>query len=477
MPDPAADAPARSQRRLSPGRVRGVMALFVGLHSLSLLALWPTIARGEALGDLVLYRDWAVNAFRGDEIMGITTDWVYPLMAWLPIGVANLFGPNAYQIVWFAMVTILNFFATALLLRASADARHPYAAYVWLGTIAVLSPVAMLRLEGVVAPVVVMALLVLSRFPFIAGVMLAVATWIKVWPAAVIAAVVAARRGGGRIIPAGIIVTAGITVVASLTGGLSHLMSFLSLQTSRALQIESPLATIPMVLDGLGGSGFYQYYNKVLLTTELGGPVPELVAVMSTPLMLAMLLIVAVLIWLQGRRGVDTRQLMLTGALALATALFVLNKVGSPQFMLWILPIVVVGMVTTDSWWSRPAMLTVAASVLTTIVFPLMYPLLLQVHLLPILILAARNALLVWLLVIAVIRLVRFRTLCPTPTDDSEPSAGPDAVAASESASGAEAVRGAKIADTDGSAAADAEADDASAHHAASRSGASSEPA
>ncbi|MGO3757346.1 MAG: hypothetical protein ACTJGQ_00595, partial [Agrococcus casei] len=68
MPDPAADAPARSQRRLSPGRVRGVMALFVGLHSLSLLALWPTIARGEALGDLVLYRDWAVNAFRGDEI-------------------------------------------------------------------------------------------------------------------------------------------------------------------------------------------------------------------------------------------------------------------------------------------------------------------------------------------------------------------------------------------------------------------------
>ena len=191
-----------------------------------------------------------------------------------------------------------------------------------------------------------------------------------------------------------------------------------------------------------------------------------------------MIVTVAVIIWLQGRRGVDTRQLMLTGALALATALFVLNKVGSPQFMLWILPIVVVGMVTTDSWWSRPAMLTVAASVLTTIVFPLMYPLLLQVHLLPILILAARNALLVWLLVIAVIRLVRFRTLCPADLgSDSGTSAGSDAVAASETASGAEAVKGAKIADTDGSAAADAEADDASAHHAASRSGASSEPA
>lgn len=407
MPDADSHAPARRLRRISPRRVQGVMALFIVLHALSLAALWPTIARGEALGDLVLYRDWAVNAFRGDEIMGITTDWVYPLMAWMPIGIANLFGPNAYQIVWFAMVTILNFFATAVVLRASADSRHPIGAYVWLGTIAVLSPVAMLRLEGVVAPIVLIALLLLRRFPFISGVVLAVATWIKVWPAAVIAAVIAARQGGGRIIPAGIVVTAGITVVASLSGGLNHLMSFMSLQLGRALQIESPLATIPMVLDGLGGSGYFQYYNKVLRTTELGGPVPELVAGISTTLLVVVLLLIVATIYLQSRRGVVAHQLMLTGALALATALFVLNKVGSPQFMLWILPIVVVGLLTRDTWWHVAAALTVAASLLTTIVFPLMYPLLLKVHLLPILILAARNILLAWLLVITLIRLVR----------------------------------------------------------------------
>lgn len=395
------------------------MALFLALHALSLAALWPVIARGEALGDLTLYRDWAVNAFRGDEIMGITTDWVYPLMAWLPIGIANLFGPNAYQIAWFAMVTILNFFATALLLRASATHRHPVAAYVWLGAIAVLSPVAMLRLEGVVAPIVVMALLVLHRFPFIAGVMLAIATWIKVWPAAVIAAVVAAKQGGGRIIPAGIIVTAAVTVVASLTGGLNHLMSFFSLQLARALQIESPLATIPMVLDGLGGSGYFQYYNKVLRTAELGGPVPELVAGISSALLLVVLLLTMALIYLQYRHGVERQQLMLTGALALTTALFVLNKVGSPQFMLWILPIVVVGLVTTDRWWRKAAALTVAASLLTTLVFPLMYPMLLATHLLPILILAARNGLLVWLLVIALVRLVRFK-----PVEDGSDAVG-----------------------------------------------------
>ena len=407
MPEADSHAPARRLRRPSPRRVQGVMALFIVLHALSLVALWPTIARGEALGDLVLYRDWAVNAFRGDEIMGITTDWVYPLMAWMPIGIANLFGPAAYQIVWFAMVTILNFFATAVVLRASADSRRPIAAYVWLGTIAVLSPVAMLRLEGVVAPMVLIALLMLRRFPFISGVVLAIATWIKVWPAAVIAAVIASRQGGGRIIPAGIVVTAGITVVASLSGGLGHLMSFVRMQLGRALQIESPLATIPMVLDGLGGSGYFQYYNKVLLTTELGGPVPELVAGISTALLVIVLLLVVAAIYLQSRRGIAPHQLMLTGALALVAALFVLNKVGSPQFMLWILPIVVVGLLTRDKWWQTAAALTVAASLLTTIVFPLMYPLLLQVHLLPILILAARNILLMWLLVITLIRLVR----------------------------------------------------------------------
>ena len=394
------------------------------MHLLCLIWLWPTIARGDALGDLEIYRSWAVNAFSGDAVPGLRQDWVYPLLAWLPIGIANLFGPDAYQAVWFGLVTVLNLLATLVVLGSLRDERRPYAAFVWLGSILLLAPVSMLRIEGFAAPLVVVALMWISRFPFVAGIMLAMATWIKVWPAAVIAAVIAARQGGGRILPAGILVTAAVTVVASLTGGLNHLMSFLTIQVGRALQIESPLATLPMWLDRLNESGYYTYYNRVLHTPEMGGAVPSYIATVSTYVLVAIVLAIAVLIVVQGQRDIDGTQLMLTGALSLVSTLVVFNKVGEPQFVLWLLPVVVVGLVSRDAWWHRVAWLLLAACALTTAVFPLMHGELEQHHIFPLLVLTLRNALLAVIFVLAIARLVRFRTARP-PADDAETEVEP----------------------------------------------------
>lgn len=391
--------------------VRGGMLAFVLVHGALLLWLWPTIARGDALGDLEMYREWAVAAFRGDHIIGLRSDWVFPLLAWLPIGLANLFGPEAYQAVWFGMVTVLNLLATLVVLGTTRDDPRPYAAYVWLAGILLLAPVSMLRIEGFVAPFVVAALLWLRRWPFIAGVILAVMTWVKVWPAAILAAVLASRQGRGRILPAGILVTAAVTVVSSLTGGLTHLLSFLSKQAERALQIESPLATLPMWLDTLGVSGYYTYYNRVLDTPEMGGAVPTFIAAISTYLLIAVFVIIVGMIAAQRFRGVVTGQLMLTGALALVTTTVVLNKVGTPQFVLWLLPVVVVGLVTRDPWWHRIAWLLLATCALTTAVFPFMYAALEQQHIVPIIVLTLRNLLLVTIFAMAVVRVLRFQPL------------------------------------------------------------------
>lgn len=411
--------------------VRGGLVAFALVHVACLIWLWPTIARGDALGDLLLYREWAVDAFRGEGVMGLRQDWGLPLLAWLPIGLSNLFGPDAYQAVWFSLVTALNLLATLVVLGNTRDAARPTAALVWLGGILVLAPVSMLRIEGFTAPLVVMALLWVSRFPFVSGLILAIATWVKVWPAVVIAAVIAARQGAGRILPAGILVTAGVTVVASLTGGLQHIMSFLVRQAERGLQIESPLATLPMWLDVLDFSGYFTRYNSVLRTSEMGGPVPEFIAAWSTTALVAATVIIAVLIFVQGQRGLAGRQLMLTGALALVSSTFVLNKVGSPQFMLWLLPIVVVGLASRDAWWGRIAALTLAASALTTLLFPLMYAGLENSELLPVAVLTARNALLVVILVVAVIRLVRFQRLEEQTATEDSPAGAPEAAESS----------------------------------------------
>ena len=391
--------------------VRHGLIAFVVVHVVCLLWLWPTIARGDALGELVLYREWAEDAFRGEGFVGLREDWEYPLLAWLPIGLANLFGPDAYQAVWFGLVTVLNLLATLVVLGSTRDARRPTAALVWLAGILLLAPVSMLRIEGFVAPLVVVALIWLARMPFVAGVILAVATWVKVWPAVVIAAAIAARQGGGRILPAGILVTAGVTVVASLTGGLAHIMSFLVRQATRGLQIESPLATLPMWLDALGFSGYYTRFNSVLRTSEMGGAVPQFIAAWSTPVLIAAAVAIVAIIFVKRHQGVDGTQLVLVGSLALVSTIFVLNKVGSPQFMLWLLPVVVVGLASRDAWWGRIACLTLAAAALTTVLFPLMYTALANSEVLPVAVLTARNALLVVILAVSLIRLIGFRPL------------------------------------------------------------------
>ena len=86
--DASPQPPAASQWAwMRQPAVRQGLIAFAIVHILCLVWLWPTIARGDALGDLEIYRSWAVNAFSGEEVPGLRQDWVYPLLAWLPIGI------------------------------------------------------------------------------------------------------------------------------------------------------------------------------------------------------------------------------------------------------------------------------------------------------------------------------------------------------------------------------------------------------
>ena len=85
--------------------------------------------------------------------------------------------------------------------------------------------------------------LVLTTAPRLAGVLLAVATWIKVWPAALIAAAFVALRTRWRIAAGAAIASAVIATTALLLGAGTNLFSFIGQQAGRGLQVESPIAT------------------------------------------------------------------------------------------------------------------------------------------------------------------------------------------------------------------------------------------
>jgi hypothetical protein len=94
-------------------------------------------------------------------------------------------------------------------------------------------------------------------------------------------------------------------------------------------------------------------------------------------------------------------------ALALVLAFIVCNKVGSPQYMTWIIAPLVVGLVVDRRRWWRPAALGLVIAAITQVVYPLTYWGLLNAEAVPAAVLTLRNVLVVVLLGWAIIRVVQ----------------------------------------------------------------------
>jgi len=387
--------PARRAWLQSP---RTLLLGFVGLHLLFLFALLPTILTGRVLGDLPLYRVWAEQALTTNVWQGIDVQWVYPIGALVPIVLADVAGPLLYQLLWFLMTLALNALAVGVLTGWGRNRAGYKAAWFWLAFSLVLSPVGLLRLEGLSAPLVIMGLVLLARRPVIASALLTIATWIKVWPAAVMLAVVAASRRRVSVVLTGAAVSAAIAGAVWAAGGIRFLTGFVTMQSDRALQLEAPVTTPWVWLAAIGHHGTTIYQNHAIATREVTGPGTTFAASAMTPLMFLVMAAIFVLLVVALRRSRDHAQLVLMGALALVSTFVVLNKVGSPQYMLWIAPVVAVGVAHDWARWRVPAYLMLAIGGLTTLIFPIFYLPLVHGDAGALLLLTLRNALLVVLL-------------------------------------------------------------------------------
>ena len=113
--------------------------------------------------------------------------------------------------------------------------------------------------------------------------------------------------------------------------------------------------------------------------------------------------VVVVLIVRGLRHGVragelDRTALFLAGSLTMVTAFIVFNKVGSPQFMVWLGPVIAVGLVHDRRAWRTPALLAVLIGLATFFIYPLFYTPLSHNNPVMALVLTARNAMLVVLM-------------------------------------------------------------------------------
>ncbi len=380
---------------------------FVIIHLVCGIVMLEAFRQGDAYADVSLYRYWAWLAVEKGEWHGITTDSVYPLGSLLPIMLPFALGVPHYQLLWFLMITALNGAALLVLTNRGRNENALWAGWWWLLLNLVLAPVSLLRLEGVSSPLVVMGLVLLVRHTALASVLLAFATWVKVWPAAVVLAVLTASPRRLTVLVWGSITSAVIVGVGLAAGAGKHLLSFVTEQSDRQLQFEAPITTPWVWLNLFHVPGTKSYFNNDIYTQEVTGPGTDLAVRIMTPLMFLVLLLIAVIMLFALFAGANRQDLLLVGALAMVSAFVLFNKVGSPQYMLWITPVVAAGLLRPARLWRTVAALMVVVGVLTTIEFPLFYLEMLSGNMLVTLALTVRNLLLIAVFVLPVRELFR----------------------------------------------------------------------
>lgn len=354
------------------------------------------IAEAVPYGDVsFVYEFWAGQAAGGAGIVGLDSQWVYPAAALIPILLPLLAGPGLYPIGWILLVTAFNAGAFGNLLYSARGTTRNFlqriAAWWWLAFLLLLGPISIARLDSIVTPLAIAGLLTAVQRPAIAGALLAVATWIKVWPAALIAAVLVAVNQRKKVLLSVLITSAVIVAIALILGEAGNIFSFLGQQTGRGLQIEAPLATPFLWLAAFHEQGFAVYYDTVILTFQVMGDGTGIVADVSSVLLgLAFLGTLAWGIWLH-RRGSSPSHVLPAVALTLTVVLIVFNKVGSPQYMGWLAAPIIAGLVLEQMKFIAPAIIALVLGALTQAFYPYLYNGVLNVQPVELSILTLRN--------------------------------------------------------------------------------------
>ncbi|TDT81878.1 uncharacterized protein DUF2029 [Arthrobacter sp. AG258] len=353
---------------------------------------------GNTFSDTEQYRQWAMAGYNPADLTGKISPWVYPVLAQIPIFLANIAGPGPYLLVWFLIITALNAVGLLYLTRGPRTVTGVAPAWWWLFFTVFMGYLSFARVEGITAPIVLIALLYVAERPVVAGVLLSIATWIKVWPAAVLVPIVIASHKRVQVVLAGAAVTAVVGLGTWLTGGLPHIMDFLTNQGERGMQLEATFSTPWVWLSVFHIAGSKMADNTAINSTEVYGPGADVAAFLMQPLLILAALGAAILLVRALRRGAEREELFLEGALMMVTAFIVFNKVGSPQFIIWLAPVIIAGL--THDWerWKVPAALLMGIAMTTFVIYPLFYTPLIHAHPVMAAILTTRNVLLVVLL-------------------------------------------------------------------------------
>ena len=340
-----------------------------------LTLIWLGTASGDPFGDVrYTYSSWVTTSLQNGYILGINEPWVYPYIANIPVWLASWIWPADYMTGWFILSVNVNMLLIAYLLGWGRKMERVKSAWFLVTCIFLCGPVALGRLE-----VFSLALTVLAAISFIkqreslSMQFFNLATWIKVSPMAGLFAgfVVSDRRI--RFVIHMAIGTAALVLIGLLLGGDQSMFSFITLQSGRGIQVESTVALFWLIQILLKIPGADVYYDNTILTFQVSGFGVTEVASVMTLIQFGALAITIFLGFRAKRAGVDANTLFAWMFLTATMDLLVFNKVGSPQYQLWVIGAVFFGVIAKTANWKLVTWISVITCGVSWLIFPIFY--------------------------------------------------------------------------------------------------------
>jgi hypothetical protein len=317
---------ARQGSRASLFSATGAIALWT-VGRLVMLHVFIQPSSSYIIGDVQYYLWWMSSGQPDSSVLP-----EYPLpVAWF---MRTLYwaGGDAYFPIAFSTAMLL---LDAILAVAMWHDGHRTGALWWIVLAPFLGPIMWNRFDMVPAICVGLAALWYRRHPAACGVMIALGAATKLWPALLILPMISRHKAAVRRLVAFAITGFGFALASLLAGGWERLISPLTWQSDRGLQIESVPATIPMLHYFRNSHGDHTVKMSKYNAYEIFGPsVAGWQSISSVLMVFAVALAVGLAVVSWHRNGLDHRTAVIAD-LTIIGALIIANKTLSPQYFVW----------------------------------------------------------------------------------------------------------------------------------------------
>ena len=337
-----------TRRAASLGRLltNGFVAFSLWVLSRALMALlWSN--RETFIDHDVRYYFWQLDA---DGVSGALVEYPTPIAVFLDlIRITAGRTENAYVIAFVLIMVILDGAVTVWLWRSYSKTASAYwGAYTWC-----IGSLIWFRIDLLPAVAVLASLVWVTRRPIASGAAVAVGAATKLWPAMLIAPMLGTDRWGKRR-GLGFLIAGGLLGLGSvLFFGWTRSISPVTWQSDRGLQIESIVATVPMIRHAFISPDLFHTELSQYNAWEIFGPGVDFWLSVADWMLVGSVLLAVALGWLIALGGMGLPHHRLPNAndpdtmaarthaivlaqIALICATIIENKTFSPQYMIWL---------------------------------------------------------------------------------------------------------------------------------------------